>query len=112
MSRKVAPQLVVNTVQKNDHQNSSINSINGSFLHEGYLAQDQNQVSRCCVCNKSSAGSFISACDCYGKFYHQECLKKWLTEQLLNSNGSVKSVDSHYELECRNCGHFIKFKAN
>ena len=29
MSRKVAPQLVVNTVQKNDHQNSSINSING-----------------------------------------------------------------------------------
>ena len=42
----------------------------------------------------------MSICDCYSRLYHQECLKRWLGNQLVDTPDSVKMVDSVYEVEC------------
>lgn len=53
----------------------------------------------------------MSACECFGKLYHSECLKKWLGKQIQDPINSVKSDDARHQVECPTCGYQIKFKA-
>ena len=110
MSRKVAPVLVVNRIDKKENQNSSFGSINNSYLHEGYTGNEETGA-KCHYCQKAGKGSLMSACECFGKLYHSECLKKWLGKQMQSSSNSVKSEDTSHQVECPTCGYQIKFKA-
>ena len=79
MSRKIAPTLVVNKVDKANNPNSSITSINNSYLYEGYTGNEETG-SKCHHCHKSGKGSLMPACQCFGRVYHGECLKKWINK--------------------------------
>lgn len=82
------------------------------FLHESYECQNELTVTRCHACKKGGQGSFIAPCDCFGRVYHHECLKKRLAAELQNPKVSVKTDVPLYEINCEDCGAPIKFKAS
>lgn len=66
---------------------------------------------KCYRCQKYGKGPLISACECPGKVYHSECLKKWLNKEMSSSDTSVRSDDEVHHIECEGCNFEIKFKA-